>query len=163
MRDVVVTGIGIVSCVGQGPDAHLAALKSGAEPRVDGGARPGVEGHDLVHVPGEVEDDSGAGGLPGDGRTAAPGHDGYSVRATDLKHGRHVLGVSRRDDAEGDPPVVGGVHGGQCPGGDVEADVTAHGLAQFRFQTGHGSTFPGRTGGHVSADGRGFHQVSPSR
>ena len=35
MRDVVVTGIGIVSCAGEGIDAHLSALQSGAEPPVN--------------------------------------------------------------------------------------------------------------------------------
>jgi 3-oxoacyl-[acyl-carrier-protein] synthase II len=35
MRDVVITGIGIVSCAGEGLEAHLAALRSGAPPRVD--------------------------------------------------------------------------------------------------------------------------------
>jgi 3-oxoacyl-[acyl-carrier-protein] synthase II len=35
MRDVVVTGVGLVSCVGEGVEAHLAALRSGPEPRID--------------------------------------------------------------------------------------------------------------------------------
>ena len=35
MREVVVTGIGIVSCAGEGIGPHLSALKSGAEPRLD--------------------------------------------------------------------------------------------------------------------------------
>jgi 3-oxoacyl-[acyl-carrier-protein] synthase II len=36
MREVVITGIGIVSCAGEGLDAHMEALKSGAAPRTDG-------------------------------------------------------------------------------------------------------------------------------
>jgi 3-oxoacyl-[acyl-carrier-protein] synthase II len=35
MRDVVITGIGIVSCAGEGLEAHLTALSSGAAPRTD--------------------------------------------------------------------------------------------------------------------------------
>jgi 3-oxoacyl-[acyl-carrier-protein] synthase II len=35
MREVVITGIGIVSSAGEGVDAHLAALASGAGPRLD--------------------------------------------------------------------------------------------------------------------------------
>jgi 3-oxoacyl-[acyl-carrier-protein] synthase II len=35
MREVVVTGIGLVSSLGEGNDVHLAALRSGAEPRLD--------------------------------------------------------------------------------------------------------------------------------
>jgi len=35
MRDVVVTGIGLVSSAGEGVEPHLAALSGGAEPRVD--------------------------------------------------------------------------------------------------------------------------------
>ena len=35
MRDVVVTGVGIVSCAGEGLDAHLAALRGGATPPLD--------------------------------------------------------------------------------------------------------------------------------
>ncbi len=35
MREVVITGIGLVSSAGEGVDAHLAALASGAAPRLD--------------------------------------------------------------------------------------------------------------------------------
>jgi 3-oxoacyl-[acyl-carrier-protein] synthase II len=35
MREVVITGIGIVSSAGEGVGPHVAALKSGAEPRLD--------------------------------------------------------------------------------------------------------------------------------
>jgi 3-oxoacyl-[acyl-carrier-protein] synthase II len=35
MREVVITGIGLVSCAGEGVDPHLAALKSGTEPPLD--------------------------------------------------------------------------------------------------------------------------------
>src|SRR3954465_768832 len=35
MREVVITGIGIVSSAGEGVDAHLEALKTGAAPRID--------------------------------------------------------------------------------------------------------------------------------
>jgi 3-oxoacyl-[acyl-carrier-protein] synthase II len=35
MREVVITGIGVVSSAGEGIEAHLAAMKSRAEPRLD--------------------------------------------------------------------------------------------------------------------------------
>jgi 3-oxoacyl-[acyl-carrier-protein] synthase II len=35
-RNVVVTGLGLVSCAGEGIDAHLAAYRSGSAPRTDG-------------------------------------------------------------------------------------------------------------------------------
>src|SRR5215218_7132533 len=35
MREVVITGLGIVSCAGEGVEPHLAALSSGGAPRVD--------------------------------------------------------------------------------------------------------------------------------
>jgi 3-oxoacyl-[acyl-carrier-protein] synthase II len=35
MREVVVTGIGLVSCAGEGVEAHVAALANGAAPRTD--------------------------------------------------------------------------------------------------------------------------------
>jgi 3-oxoacyl-[acyl-carrier-protein] synthase II len=35
MREVVITGIGLVSCAGEGPEAHLTALRSGTVPRID--------------------------------------------------------------------------------------------------------------------------------
>jgi 3-oxoacyl-[acyl-carrier-protein] synthase II len=35
MREVVITGIGLVSCAGEGVDAHLAALAADASPRID--------------------------------------------------------------------------------------------------------------------------------
>ncbi len=35
MREVVITGIGIVSSAGEGVGPHVAGLKSGAEPRLD--------------------------------------------------------------------------------------------------------------------------------
>ncbi len=34
-NDVLITGIGILSCLGEGPDAHWAALKSSESPRLD--------------------------------------------------------------------------------------------------------------------------------
>lgn len=34
-RPVVVTGLGLVSCAGEGIEAHLAALDAGAAPRTD--------------------------------------------------------------------------------------------------------------------------------
>ena len=34
-RDVVITGIGLVSSLGEGPEAHWAALNNGAKPVVD--------------------------------------------------------------------------------------------------------------------------------
>ena len=34
-RPVVITGVGLVSCVGEGPEAHLAALDAGSPPRTD--------------------------------------------------------------------------------------------------------------------------------
>jgi 3-oxoacyl-[acyl-carrier-protein] synthase II len=36
-RPVVITGLGLVSCAGEGVDAHLAALDSGTAPRTDAG------------------------------------------------------------------------------------------------------------------------------
>src|ERR671913_1471240 len=35
MREVVVTGVGLVSCAGEGVDAHLSALNGGTLPQVD--------------------------------------------------------------------------------------------------------------------------------
>jgi 3-oxoacyl-[acyl-carrier-protein] synthase II len=34
-RDVVITGLGLVSCAGEGVEAHLGALRAGGTPRVD--------------------------------------------------------------------------------------------------------------------------------
>jgi 3-oxoacyl-[acyl-carrier-protein] synthase II len=50
MREVVITGIGLVSCVGEDAESHLAALKSGAAPRLDTTtfAPPAV--HPAVHL-----------------------------------------------------------------------------------------------------------------
>ncbi|PIK71418.1 beta-ketoacyl-ACP synthase II, partial [Methylobacterium frigidaeris] len=35
MRPVVVTGLGLVSCAGEGVEAHVAAYRAGAAPRTD--------------------------------------------------------------------------------------------------------------------------------
>jgi 3-oxoacyl-[acyl-carrier-protein] synthase II len=35
MREVVITGLGLISCAGEGTDAHRAALAAGAPPRTD--------------------------------------------------------------------------------------------------------------------------------
>lgn len=40
MHDVVVTGVGVVSCIGEGVDAHLNALASGTEPATNGDLFP---------------------------------------------------------------------------------------------------------------------------
>ncbi|HEY8566110.1 MAG TPA: beta-ketoacyl-ACP synthase [Beijerinckiaceae bacterium] len=39
-REVVVTGLGLVSCAGEGVEAHLAALTAGGPPRADEGSFP---------------------------------------------------------------------------------------------------------------------------
>lgn len=95
-----------------------------------GGPGPGVQRDDRAHVPGEVEDDAGAGGLSRDGRTSAARHHGHSVGAAHVQYGGHVVGVARGDDTARDPAVVGGVHGRQGAGGDPECDISAHGPAQ---------------------------------
>lgn len=48
MRDVVITGIGIVSCAGEGIEAHLAAYDAGAAPLVDVTTYPGHVVHPVV-------------------------------------------------------------------------------------------------------------------
>lgn len=45
MHDVVVTGVGMVSCVGEDIEAHLAALASGARPKTDGEMFPSYQIH----------------------------------------------------------------------------------------------------------------------
>ncbi len=87
-----------------------------------------------VHVPGEVQHDARAGGLPGDRRAPAARHDRHAVRPADRQRRGHVVGVPRGDDADRDPPVVGRVHGGQRPGRGVETDLAPDGPAQFRLQ-----------------------------
>jgi len=50
MREVVITGVGIVSCVGEDAESHLAALKSGAAPRIDTTTFAGQAVHPVVHL-----------------------------------------------------------------------------------------------------------------
>ncbi len=54
MHDVVVTGVGIVSCVGEGIEAHLSALASKTPPKTDGDRFPSYQ----VHPVGVPEYDS---------------------------------------------------------------------------------------------------------
>ncbi len=96
----------------------------------DRGARGGVEGQQPVHVPGEVQDHARPRRLPGDRRSAAACHHGHTVLPAHRQRRRHVVGVPRGDHAQRDPPVVGGVHGDQRPGGDVETDLTPDDRAQ---------------------------------
>lgn len=92
----------------------------------DGGGRRGVQRDDPVHVPGEVEDDAGAGRLAGDRGAAAARDDRDPERPAHGQHGRHVVAVARGDHAERDAPVVGRVHGGQRTRGGVDGDLAAH-------------------------------------
>lgn len=48
MHDVVVTGVGVVSCVGEGVDAHLNALASGVQPATNGDLFPPYQVHPVV-------------------------------------------------------------------------------------------------------------------
>jgi 3-oxoacyl-[acyl-carrier-protein] synthase II len=50
MREVVITGVGLVSCVGEDPESHLAALKSGAAPRIDTTTFAPYAVHPAVHL-----------------------------------------------------------------------------------------------------------------
>jgi 3-oxoacyl-[acyl-carrier-protein] synthase II len=49
-RDAVITGIGLVSCLGEGMDAHWAALDSGAPPPIDAGRFAPYAVHPLVRL-----------------------------------------------------------------------------------------------------------------
>lgn len=50
MHDVVVTGVGIVSCAGEGVEAHLAALAAGAPPITNGELFPPYQVHPVAPV-----------------------------------------------------------------------------------------------------------------
>ena len=50
MREVVITGVGLVSCVGEDAESHLAALKSGAAPRLDTTTFAPHAVHPAVHL-----------------------------------------------------------------------------------------------------------------
>ena len=50
MREVVITGIGLVSCVGEDAESHLAALASGAAPRLDTTTFAPYAVHPAVHL-----------------------------------------------------------------------------------------------------------------
>jgi 3-oxoacyl-[acyl-carrier-protein] synthase II len=50
MREVVITGVGLVSCVGEDAESHLAALASGAAPRVDTTTFAPYAVHPAVHL-----------------------------------------------------------------------------------------------------------------
>jgi 3-oxoacyl-[acyl-carrier-protein] synthase II len=47
-REVVITGVGLVSCAGEGIEAHLQALRDRVEPRVDATSFPGYRVHPVV-------------------------------------------------------------------------------------------------------------------
>jgi 3-oxoacyl-[acyl-carrier-protein] synthase II len=50
MREVVITGVGLVSCVGEDAESHLAALASGAAPRLDTTTFAPHAVHPAVHL-----------------------------------------------------------------------------------------------------------------
>ena len=50
MREVVITGVGLVSCVGEDAESHLAALASGAAPRLDTTTFAPYAVHPAVHL-----------------------------------------------------------------------------------------------------------------
>ena len=50
MREVVITGVGLVSCVGEDAESHLAALESGAAPRLDTTTFAPYAVHPAVHL-----------------------------------------------------------------------------------------------------------------
>jgi hypothetical protein len=103
----------------------------------------GVQGQQAVHVAGEVENHARAGGLACDGGAAAARHDRHPVRPAGRQRRRHVLGVTGCDDAQGDAPVVGRVHGRQRPGRDVETDLAPDGPPQLCLKIRHAPSMKG--------------------
>jgi hypothetical protein len=108
-----------------------------------GGAGVRVDPGDPVHVPGEVQDDPGAGGLPRDGRPATARHHRHPVLAAHRQCRGHVLRVHRGDHAQGNTAVVGGIHRheGACP--RVALDLAAYRRTQRTFHV------PRQTSRHV--------------
>lgn len=115
-----------------------------------GGTGGGVQFDDRPQVAGEVEDDAGAGGLPGDGRPAAARHDGHTVRPAGGERGGDVVGVARGDDSERHPAVVGCVHRREGPRGGVERDLAPYGRAQFTDERVGGATVRSVAGCHAA-------------
>lgn len=126
------------AAVGGGVGAEGQAVGRGCGPQVvedhtrldDGGAGGGVQVEDRAQMAGEVEDESGAGGLSGDGRAAAARHHRHPVLPADGQGGGDVVGVARGEHAERDPAVVGGVHRRQRACGGPEVARAAHGGAE---------------------------------
>ena len=155
-------------CGGVGAEGEAVRGGGVAEPVEDqagldaGGAGPGVEGEQAVHVPGEVEDDAGTGGLPGDRGARAPGDHGHAVRAAHREGGGHVVGVARGDRTQRHAPVVGGVHRVQRAGGGREValarDLGGQGTGQVGAEDllgGGGGVRHGRSSVGCGLVGRG--------
>ena len=97
------------AAVGGGVGAEAQAVRGGGvlEPVEDdtglddGGTRVRVERDDPVHVAGEVQDDAGARGLPGDRGPAAARHHRHPVLAAHGERRAHVVRVAREGDHSG--------------------------------------------------------------
>ena len=94
----------------------------------------------VVHELRKVEHHPRPGRLPRKAGPATPRRDGQSAIVGDPQGGQHIGFVARQDDARRHHLIVTGIGRVDPTTGDVDQDLSAHGVPQFRFQLGGRST-----------------------
>ena len=94
----------------------------------------GVKLENLIHVLGEIEDDSDVAGLAGQACASAAGENRGTEFSTGGDGGDDVVGIARDHQANGNLTVVGGVGGKEGAAAAVEADFAVDGSLQFDFE-----------------------------
>jgi hypothetical protein len=90
-----------------------------------GEAAGGIDFENAGHVFGEIEDDGDIAALTGEGGAGAAAEEWGSVLAAKGHGGDDIVGISGKNDADGDLAVVGAVGGVEGAGAGIEADVAA--------------------------------------
>ena len=106
--------------------AQVVKNHSGLHP---GGALPGIDFHDVIHVAGEIEYQGDVAALSGERSSAAAAEQRSAVLARERDGGDDVIGVTGKNHADRDLAIVGAVGGVEGAAAGIEADVAADVLA----------------------------------
>jgi hypothetical protein len=90
---------------------------------------------DLCHVPGKIQNDGDVAALAGERRPAAAAEKGRAEFAADGNCGENVIGIARKDDADGNLAVVRAVGSVEGAAGTVKADISIYAQAQSFCQS----------------------------
>src|ERR1700690_3191664 len=94
-----------------------------------GGALPGINFDDVIHIPGEIEYKGHVAALSGQRRSGAAAQQGSAILARERHGGDDVIGIVRKNYTDGHLAIVRAVGGVKSPAAGIETNVAAEVLA----------------------------------